>query len=55
MNDPEEEEMGMSRTLIELVAALANLRPDHREHLVTSLSSDDTLRRHEWRSATARR
>jgi hypothetical protein len=47
--------MGMPRAFIELVAALANLRPDDREHLVASLSSDDTLGRHEWSSATARR
>jgi hypothetical protein len=47
--------MGMPRTLIELVAALANLQPDHREHLVTSLSSEDTPRRRERSFATARR
>ena len=47
MNDLEEEEMTMSRTFIESIAALANLHPDHREHLVTSLSGDDPVPRRE--------
>ncbi|GAA2009752.1 hypothetical protein GCM10009739_22100 [Microbacterium ulmi] len=41
---PEEDGMGIPRALMELIAAIANLRPDDRDDFVVAASDGEGLR-----------